>query len=130
MFAYATIGSNDFHQSARFFDAVMGALGYQRTHDYSEHGWLCYGENMEATQSLWLCKPVNTLPASAGNGAMIGFTAATRAMVDAFYAAALANGGTSEGAPGLRDAYGPNMYLAYVRDPQGNKFSAICKAVE
>ncbi len=130
MFAYATIGSNDFDKSAQFFDAVMAALGFKRTHDYSEGGWLGYGEHAESSMSLWLCKPLNQQPASAGNGAMIGFQAATRAMVDAFHAAALANSGTSEGAPGLRDAYGPNMYIAYVRDPQGNKFSAVCRAPE
>jgi catechol 2,3-dioxygenase-like lactoylglutathione lyase family enzyme len=132
MIAYATIGTNTFEASALFFDAVFGALGYTRVHDYSEGGWIGYGsatqkEDPNATL-LWLCKPFNGSPASAGNGAMVSVFAKTRAQVDAFHAAALAHGGTSEGAPGLREAYGPNMYLAYIRDTQGNKFSAVCRA--
>jgi catechol 2,3-dioxygenase-like lactoylglutathione lyase family enzyme len=132
MIAYATIGTNTFEVSAIFFDAVFGALGYTRVHDYSDGGWIGYGsaaQKDDPSASLaWLCKPINGAPASAGNGAMVSVAAKTRAQVDAFHAAALAHGGTSEGAPGLRDVYGPNMYLAYIRDPQGNKFSAICRA--
>ncbi len=130
MFAYATVGTNDFAKSAQFFDAVMASLGYRRTHDYSDGGWLGYGENAESTMSLWLCKPQNQQPATAGNGTMLGFSAKTRAQVNAFHSAALAHGGTCEGPPGSRDAYGPNFYVAYVRDPQGNKFSAVCRAAE
>jgi catechol 2,3-dioxygenase-like lactoylglutathione lyase family enzyme len=128
MFAYATIGSNHFEKAVQFFDAVMPTLGLQRTHDYSEHGWMAYGSGPESTVCIWLCKPHNQLPATAGNGSMLGFSASTRAQVDAFHAAALAHGGSCEGPPGLREAYGPNMYLAYVRDPDGNKYSAICRA--
>jgi catechol 2,3-dioxygenase-like lactoylglutathione lyase family enzyme len=132
MIAYATIGTNTFEASALFFDAVFGALGYARVHDYREGGWIGYGnaaqkEDPNATL-LWLCKPFNGAPASAGNGAMVSVVAHSRAQVDAFHAAALAHGGTSEGAPGLREGYGPNMYLAYIRDTQGNKFSAVCRA--
>jgi predicted lactoylglutathione lyase len=72
--------------------------------------------------------PYDGKQASFGNGAMVGLVAQTRARVDAFLAAALANGGSCEGKPGLREAYCPNMYLAYVRDPIGNKFSAMCTA--
>jgi catechol 2,3-dioxygenase-like lactoylglutathione lyase family enzyme len=128
MFAYATVGTNHFEKSAQFFDAVMHALGHQRTHDHSEHGWLAYGQDAEATLTLWLCKPLNQAPATAGNGSMIGFAAGSRAQVDAFHAAALAHGGLCEGPPGLRENYGPDIYVAYVRDPEGNKFSAICRA--
>jgi predicted lactoylglutathione lyase len=59
---------------------------------------------------------------------MLSFVAQTRAQVDAFYAAGLANGGNSEGAPGTREAYGPDLYLAYVRDPMGNKFSVSTRS--
>jgi catechol 2,3-dioxygenase-like lactoylglutathione lyase family enzyme len=128
MVDYATLGTNDFEKSAVFFDAVLGALGHQRTHDYSENKMVAYGESPQSPISVWLCQPYNKQPASPGNGSMLGFVAKTRAQVDAFHAAALAHGGTCEGPPGLREAYGPNMYLAYIRDSQGNKFSAICKA--
>jgi catechol 2,3-dioxygenase-like lactoylglutathione lyase family enzyme len=126
MIAYATIGTNDFEKSAQFFDAVLGTLGHQRTHDYSENKMLAYAQSPQSPISVWLCQPHNKQPASPGNGSMLGFVAQTRAQVDAFHAAALAHGGSCEGPPGLREAYGPDMYLAYIRDPQGNKFSAMC----
>lgn len=63
--------------------------------------------------------------ASAGNGSMVGFMAKSRAEVDAFYDAAMTNGGTDDGAPRLRPHYGPNWYSAYVRDPSGNKIAVV-----
>ena len=125
MIAYATVGSNDFAASAKFFDAVLGALGHKRVHDYSEGGFLAYASSPDDEIKLWLCKPFDGQPATVGNGSMLGFAAASRAQVNAFHAAALANGGSCEGPPGAREAYGPTMYLAYVRDPLGNKFSAV-----
>jgi catechol 2,3-dioxygenase-like lactoylglutathione lyase family enzyme len=130
MLAYATIGTNNFQQSAQFFDAVFAALGAKRIHDYSENNMLAYGESADAPINVWLCNPYNKQAAIASNGSMLGFSAKSRAQVDAFHAAALAHGGVCEGPPGLREAYGPNIYMAYVRDPQGNKFSAICHAAE
>ena len=56
---------------------------------------------------------------------MVGFIAKSRAEVDAFYAAAMAHGGTDEGAPGLRAHYGPDWYAAYLRDPAGNKIAVV-----
>jgi catechol 2,3-dioxygenase-like lactoylglutathione lyase family enzyme len=125
MIAYATVGSNDFASSARFFDAVLGALGHKRVHDYCDGGFLAYASSPDDAIKLWLCKPHDGKPASVGNGSMLGFSAASRAQVDAFHAAALAHGGSCEGAPGVRESYGPTMYLAYIRDPLGNKFSAV-----
>jgi len=58
---------------------------------------------------------------------MIALVARSWKEVDEFYAAALANGGTSEGAPGLRLQYNPDFYAAYVRDPDGNKLAAVCR---
>jgi catechol 2,3-dioxygenase-like lactoylglutathione lyase family enzyme len=128
MIAYATIGTNNFEKSAQFFDAVLATLGHQRTHDYSEQKILAYAQSPESSIQLWLCQPYNKQPATVSNGSMLGFVAQTRAQVDAFHTTALAQGGSCEGPPGLRDAYGPNMYLAYIRDPEGNKFSAMCQA--
>ena len=133
MISYTTIGCSDFEHSQIFFDAALGALGYGLLHDYSEYGTVAWGDLSTAAQphnaKLWLMKmPYDGKTASVGNGAMVGLVAKTRAQVDAFHAAALAHGGSCEGKPGLREAYGPNMYLAYVRDPMGNKFSAMCTA--
>ncbi len=130
MLAYATVGSLDFESSAKFYDAVLGALGHRRVHEFPEGGWIAYGDINSATnptaQLLWLSKtPFNGAPATVGNGVMLAFAAISKTQVDTFHAAALANGGSCEGSPGQRDAYGPGMYLAYVRDPMGNKCSVI-----
>lgn len=127
MFAYATVGSLDFEASLKFFDATMAVLGHARVQEFLDYGWVAYGDpndNKPNSPKLWLCRtPFNSQAATVGNGSMMSFAAKTRKQVDAFHDAALANGGTSEGAPGTRDAYGPDLYLAYVRDPMGNKFS-------
>nr|WP_277991143.1 VOC family protein [Sphingomonas panni] len=73
---------------------------------------------------MWACTPFDGAPASAGNGAMIGFFVDSQTQVDAFHAAAMAHGGSDEGAPGLRP-YGPNWYAAYLRDPAGNKLAVV-----
>lgn len=122
MFAYITIGSNDLARAQRFYDATLATLGATRlaTSD-SELGYGPTG----GPPRLWITHPFDGRPASVGNGSMPAFAAATRAAVDAFHAAALAHGGSDEGAPGLR-SYAPNFYAAYVRDPDGNKLSAVC----
>jgi predicted lactoylglutathione lyase len=58
---------------------------------------------------------------------MVALWVRTWAEVDTFHAAALAHGGRSEGAPGLRLQYNPDFYAAYVRDPDGNKLAAVCR---
>lgn len=128
MLGYATVGSTNFEASKTFFDAALGALGAMRTHDYGD--WIAYGDpaikDDPQAQSLWLTKtPFDKQPATVGNGSMVGLMAKSTAQVDAFHAAALAHGGTCEGAPGNREAYGPGFYVAYVRDPMGNKFSCV-----
>ena len=72
--------------------------------------------------------PTNGRPAGPGNGVHIAFRARTRDEVDAFHAAALAAGGRSDGAPGLRPQYGPHYYGAFVFDVEGNKVEAVCHA--
>lgn len=85
--------------------------------------------NVPRKNILWIVQPFLKLPATWGNGTMVAFDATGRKIVDAFYAAALAHGGTGEGAPGLRP-YNENYYSAYVRDPDGNKLSAVCERAE
>jgi predicted lactoylglutathione lyase len=76
---------------------------------------------------LWVCTPFDDRAASVGNGTMVALKAATWEQVDQFHAAAIAHGGTSEGAPALRPQYNPDFYAAYVRDPDGNKLAAVCR---
>ena len=127
MINYITLGSNDLARSARFYDAALAPLGYARLVGTDEE--LGYGrppaEGEKRKCWLWVLKPFNGQPATSGNGVDLAFAAPSRAAIDAFHAAALAHGGSDEGAPGLRLRYSPTFYTAYVRDPDGNKLNAV-----
>lgn len=127
MIGYVTIGALDHAASRGFYDAALAPLGFKRFAEFE--GWTGYGLNDQGEgQTIWVCTPYDGQPARAGNGIMVGLAAASPAVVDAFYAAAMANGGTDEGPAGLREAYGPGWYAAYVRDPCGNKLACVHKA--
>lgn len=126
MLLYVTVGSNDLELAGTFYDAVLSALGYRRQRqDETEIGYGAEGDRIR----FWVVTPFNRAPATHGNGVSIALAAGTRDAVDAFHAAALANGGTDEGAPGLRPFH-PNFYGAWVRDPDGNKIAAVCERPE
>lgn len=133
MFTYVCLGTDDLARAARFYDAALGALGLQRcdTSDEPEwDGWIGWGtyEAQGAREvALWLCRPFDGGAAGVGNGTMVALRAASWDAVDAFHTAALAHGGRSEGAPGLRPQYNPDFYAAYVRDPDGHKLAAVCR---
>ena len=122
MFYYLTLGTNDIAAARAFYTPTLATLGIADLAPDSDEG--CYGIPGGEPQ-LYVGAPYDAQPASRGNGSMIALTAPTRAAVQAFHAAALAHGGTDEGAPGLR-RYGPHFYACYVRDPDGNKLSAVC----
>lgn len=133
MFTYICLGTDNIERAARFYDAALGALGIGRCDTSNEpewDGWIGWGlyEDQGAREiALWICPPFDGRAATVGNGSMVGLQAKTWAQVDAFHAAALAHGGTSEGAPGLRPQYNPDFYAAYVRDPDGHKLAAVCR---
>ena len=115
---YITIGYNDEAAAVAFYDAVLGAIGYER--GPVEGGWAFYGKG--DAPGVGLCKPFDGQAARGGNGAMTGFKTDTPAQVKAAYAAALASGGTDEGGPGFRPPESATgFYGAYVRDAAGNK---------
>jgi len=121
MIGYITIGAKDSEASGKFYDAVLGAVGYARA--FADGGWIGYGPKGSDKHDVYVCPPFNQQPATFGNGMMIAFKGDSEDAVDAAYKAGLAHGGTDEGAPGFRPADKQTWYGAYLRDPTGNKIA-------
>ena len=126
--SHITLGTNDKDRSARFYDAVLGEIGFSRLPKPPEKP-LAY-ERDGRMPTIYIYTPEDGRPATWGNGTHVAFVADTRAHVHAFHEQALKRGGKNEGEPGPRPHYGPNYYAAYVRDPDGNKLQAVCYASE
>lgn len=125
MIAYVTVGADDIARAKRFYSAFLPALDYGL--EEGPEG-LSYALPLQPGQSPVLpdfyVKPTfDGRPASAGNGSMVAFEANSQSQVRDLHAAALAAGGSDEGPPGFRDAYGAHFYVGYLRDPQGNKIA-------
>lgn len=125
MIAYVTVGADDIAAAERFYSAFLPELGY-RLEAY--RGDLSYSLPVEAGQratspDFYVKAPFNGAPATAGNGNMVAFEASHQSQVRELHAAALAGGGADEGQPGFRADYGPEFYVGYLRDPQGNKIA-------
>ena len=126
MFSHVMVGSNDIERSKRFYDAVLGALGVGeplRNMAGTGHTRLFYRHD---GGTFCVSEPINGEAATFANGGTIGFRCASPEQVREFHDTAVAHGGTSiEEAPGLREGKLGSMYLAYVRDPDGNKLCAL-----
>jgi catechol 2,3-dioxygenase-like lactoylglutathione lyase family enzyme len=133
MLSYAYFGTNDLGKATAFYDATLAPLGMRRcitndpAWDQISAGWGIYEDDGGRELAFWIGKPFNRQPATAGNGNMVAFSGTSWKAVDDFHAAAIAHGGVSEGAPGLRLQYGMDFYAAYVRDLDGNKVAAVCR---
>lgn len=122
MFSHVMVGANDVAESKRFYDAVLGALGIDP--GVMDPRGRCFYRTPAGVFAL--TPPIDGQPATHGNGSTIGFTAASPEAADAWHAAGVASGGvTCEDPPGVRDNGAMKMYLAYLRDPSGNKICAL-----
>ena len=122
MFSHIMVGANDVEASKTFYDAVLGAMGHEPG-VIDDKGRCFY---FTPTGIFSISKPIDGEPACNGNGSTIGFAAADPAQADAWHAAGLANGGTTcEEPPGQRTGATGTLYLAYLRDPSGNKICAL-----
>ena len=120
MFSHVMVGSNDIARSQKFYDALFGAIG-GKPGVQDARGRLIYAHDGGV---LLVSKPIDDKAATHANGGTIGFKMAGPEQAGAWHQAGVANGGTSiEDAPGLRP--GGAMYLAYLRDPDGNKLCAL-----
>ena len=122
MFSHVMLGAEDIDASKRFYDATLATIGYEPG-VIDAHG-RCFYYTRKGVFAI--SRPINGEPASHGNGSTIGFAAREPAIVDAWHAAGLANGGTAcEDPPGVREGPMGKLYLAYLRDPDGNKLCGL-----
>lgn len=121
MFSHVMVGVNDLEVSKQFYDALLGTLGIgpgvANKSRYFYRG---------PTGTFAITVPINGQPATHGNGGTVGFLMQSPEQADAFHAAGVAHGGTScEDPPGFREGPAGRIYLAYLRDPDGNKICAL-----
>jgi catechol 2,3-dioxygenase-like lactoylglutathione lyase family enzyme len=125
MFSHVMIGTNDLAKAKAFYDELLATLGVQpakvdghRIFYFTKSGIFSVSE------------PINGKPATPANGGTIGFSCSSPEQADAWHAAGVAHGGTTcEDPPGVREGAAGKLYLAYLRDPDGNKICALHRIV-
>ncbi|MET4895537.1 VOC family protein [Sphingomonadaceae bacterium jetA1] len=121
MFSHVMLGADDLDAAKRFYDATLGVLGVPEG-VIDTLGRLVYSHN---GARFLISRPINGEPATHANGGTLGFAMDSPEQADAWHAAGLAHGGTAiEAPPGIRNAPVGKLYLAYLRDPAGNKLCA------
>ena len=126
MFSHIFVGVNDFERALAFYNPLMAALGIEARFCEASRPWAGWQSQPGPRPLFLIGRPYDQQPHQCGNGQMVAFLAQSRAAVDRAHAVALANGGTSEGVPGLRPEYHEHYYGAYFRDPDGNKLCVAC----
>lgn len=122
MFSHMMVGSNDIEKSKGFYDALFGAVG-GKPGIVDPKGRLVY---LHGGSVYLVTPPIDGEPATQGNGMTVGFAMDTTEQADAWHAAGAAAGGKPiEDPPGWREGNGQRLYLAYLRDPDGNKLCAL-----
>ena len=121
MFSHIMIGTNDLDKAKTFYDKVLGTLGVPPA--MVDGHRIFY---MTPTGVFSVSKPIDGKPATVANGGTIGFACSSTEQADAWHAAGVVSGGTTcEDPPGVREGNAGKLYLAYLRDPDGNKLCAL-----
>ena len=121
MFSHIMIGTNDLDRAKTFYDAILGTLGVAPGFVDRHRIWWRTPEGVFSVS-----KPIDGQPATVGNGSTFGFACSSPEQADAWHAAGLAHGGsTCEDPPGVREGASGKLYLAYLRDPDGNKLCGL-----
>ena len=126
MFSHMMVGSNDIARSKKFYDATFAAMG-GKPGMQDPKGRLIYAHN---GAMFLVTPPIDGEPATHGNGCTIGFGMSPE-QANAWHQAGIDNGGTAiEDPPGVREGNGMKLYLAYLRDPDGNKLCALHRVTD
>ena len=119
MISYFMFGTNRFEEAVKFYDVLMSEMGAEKAYETDNNAGWGWGIG---TPMFIITKPYDQKTATYGNGTMIAFDTESPEKVDRLHSKVLELGGTNEGDPGMR---GENMYVAYCRDLDGNKFNFI-----
>jgi catechol 2,3-dioxygenase-like lactoylglutathione lyase family enzyme len=122
MLSYITLGANDMQAANRFYSALLQPLGYEKLEAPEGLAFTLAG-----AVTVYVKPPFDGKPATLGNGSMAAFRVRSHDLVRQLHAAGIAAGGTDEGAPGFRAEYSKDFFVAYLRDPVGNKIALFCK---
>jgi catechol 2,3-dioxygenase-like lactoylglutathione lyase family enzyme len=125
MFSHVILGVNDIEASRKFYDALLGTVDI-KPGVYNHNGAAARYFYRSPTGLFGITTPINGEPATHGNGSTLGFAMQSPEQADTFHAVGIANGGTTcEDPPGWREGPSGKLYLAYLRDPDGNKICAL-----
>ena len=128
MLSYLFIGANDLDASGTFYEAILLPLGYEQEREERQLMFSLpdVADRENGPGTVYIARPWNNEAARPGNGIMPGFRAVSRQQVDDLHRAGLNAGGSDEGKPGTRAEYNSSFYVAYLRDPAGNKLALFC----
>jgi lactoylglutathione lyase len=126
MLSHVFVGVSDFERALAFYRALMPVLGIKERFCERERPWAGWQSDPGPRPLFLIGRPYDNQAHSVGNGQMIALLAENREVVVRAYEIALANGATSEGAPGPRPEYHANYFAAYFRDTEGNKLCVVC----
>lgn len=120
MIDHVSIEVRDLGRATRFYEATLGLLGFTKLEVRPKT--VGFGKRYP---EFWLNHRPNMAPIGAGSGAHVCLRATSAAAVDAFFAAALAAGGSADGKPGLRSEHGEGYYAAFIGDADGNRIEVV-----